>query len=106
MINDIDQSDFVVIMGDFNAKVGDDWENSGGALGKFGVDGNYSGGRLIQYANVNDLVVTNTCFSQVINSRLWTWESPDGRTHNMVDHYISQKKMEKQCSQLASISKR
>ena len=49
MINDIDQSDFVVIMGDFNAKVGDDWENSGGALGKFGVDGNYSGGRLIQY---------------------------------------------------------
>jgi len=39
-------------MGDFNAKVGDDWENSGGALGKYGVAGiNDSGERLIQYAN-------------------------------------------------------
>jgi len=37
-------------MGDFNAKVGDDWENAGGALGKFGINGlNDQGERKIAF---------------------------------------------------------
>ena len=78
---------FVILMGDFNAKVECEWENAGGAIGKFGtVDVNDAGERLIQFANVNKLVITNTCFRQDKANRQWTWESPDGFTHNVIDH--------------------
>ena len=77
---------FVILMGDFNAKVGCDLENAGGSVGKFGIGDDYEAGeRLIQFANVNKLVITNTCFRQCKANRQWTWESPDGFTH-MIDH--------------------
>ena len=76
-------------MGDFNAKVGTDWENSGAALGRFGRgDANEAGERLIQFANANSLVITNTCFRQAKANRQWTWESPDGVTLNMIDYIL------------------
>jgi len=82
-------TEFFIIMTDFSAKVGADWANASGALGKFGVgDINPAGERLIQFANSNNLVVSNTCFKQVKPNRLWTWESPDGHTHSMIDHIL------------------
>jgi len=37
--------------------------NAGGAIGKFGIgDVNEAGERLIQFANLNKLVITNTYF--------------------------------------------
>ena len=75
------------LMGDFIAKVGCEWENAGGAIGKFGIgDVNEAGERLIQFANVNKLVITNMCFRQA--KAKWTCESPDGFTHNMLDHTL------------------
>jgi len=66
-------TEFFIILVDFNAKVGADWANASGALGKFGVsDINPAGERLIQFANSNNLVVSNTCFKQVKSNRLWT----------------------------------
>jgi len=44
-------------MGDFNAKVGADWANAGGSIGKFGIgNGSDAGDRLIQFANANKLL--------------------------------------------------
>jgi len=80
---------FLVVMGNYNAKVGTDWDNAGGALGKFGTgDLNKAGERLIQFVNANRFEIANTCFKQVKASRLWTWESPGGRTRNMIDHIL------------------
>ena len=82
-------------MGDFNAKVGCEWENANGAIGKFGIgDVNAAGERLIQFANVNKLVITNTCFRQGKLNRQWTWESPDEFTHNMIDHILINNKLD------------
>ena len=76
-------------MGDFNAKMGTDRENACGALGRFGRgDINVAGERLIQFANANCLVITNTCFRQAKANRQWTWESPDGVTLNMIDYIL------------------
>ena len=83
------------LMGDFIAKVGCEWENAGGAIGKFGIgDVNAAGERLIQFANVNKLVITNTCFKQGKLNRQWTWESPDEFTHNMIDHILINNKLD------------
>ena len=78
-------------MGDFNVKLETDWENAGGAIGRFSIGYiNEAGEQLIHFANANRLLVTNTCFGQVKMNRKWTWESrsPDGFTHNMIDHIL------------------
>ena len=73
------------------------WEltgiNAGGAIVRFSIgDINEAGEQLIQFANANRLLVTNTCFGQVKMNRKWTWESPDGFTHNMIDHILISRK--------------
>ena len=66
-VNEQKDGAFLILMGDFNAKLGTDWENAGGAIGRFIIgDINEAGEQtLIQFANANRLLVTNTCFRQV-----------------------------------------
>ena len=65
IIDEQDNNAFLVIMGDFNAKVGTDWTNAGRAIGCFGNGTlNEAGEPLIQLTNVNYLLLTNTCFKQ------------------------------------------
>ena len=87
-----DNNAFLFIKGDFNAKVGTDWMNAGRATGRFGNGTlNETGEQLIQFTNVNDLLLTSTCFKQAKDNRIWTWESPDGRTHNTIDYILIKK---------------
>jgi len=89
MLNDHKDNESAIVMGDFNAKVGADSDNSGGALGRFGRgDANEAGEHLIQFANANSLVITNICFRQAKANRQWIWESPDGVTLNMIDYIL------------------
>ena len=84
-MNQIKSQDTVVCMGDWNAKIGtnrDGWEE---VVGKFGLrERNDRGDRLLQFAKLNNLYITNTKFKHK-PSRKWTWESPDGNTKNMID---------------------
>jgi len=41
---------------------------------------------IMHYAN--NLLITNTFFRQAKTNRQWTWESPDGLTHNMIDYIL------------------
>ena len=60
-----EQKDGAFLMGDFNAKLETDWENAGGAIGRFSIGYiNEAGEQLIQFANANRLLETNTCFGQ------------------------------------------
>jgi len=77
---------FLIAMSDFNAEVGLDHVSAGDAIGKFGV--NIPVESLIQFANTNKLLVTNTCFKQSKTNRQWTWESTDGHTRNMIDYIL------------------
>ncbi len=46
--------------------------------------------RLLECASYNDLFLTNT-FGPHKPSRRWTWHSPNGKTHNQIDHIMVKK---------------
>ncbi|XP_071582157.1 uncharacterized protein [Temnothorax nylanderi] len=83
----------VVIIGDFNAKVGKVEEahlrSTGGTFG-LGVR-NERGERLIQFAVENDLAIMNTMF-QHHPRRLSTWISPNKEYRNQIDYMIIKKR--------------
>ena len=80
----ISSQDLNIVMGDFN--VGKDWKTWRGALGKHGYgEENERGERLLNFCLNNNLQIMNTAFFQRKANRKWTWESPDGRTKNMID---------------------
>src|SRR5664279_4512148 len=62
-------------------------------MGPFGLGcANERGEQLTHFCNMNNLIIANTCFQQRKVNRLWTWESPDGVTHNQIDFIIVNRK--------------
>ncbi|XP_023946281.2 LINE-1 reverse transcriptase homolog [Bicyclus anynana] len=75
----------IMVIGDFNAKIGKPKCNESLIMGKFGYGvRNSRGERLVQYALEYKLSIMNTYFNKK-NSRKWTWISPDGKTKNELD---------------------
>ena len=69
--------DVLFIIGDWNAKVGN--QETSGVTGKFGLGvWNEAGQRLIEFCQENALVIANTLCQQH-KRRLYTWTSPDGQ---------------------------
>jgi endonuclease/exonuclease/phosphatase family metal-dependent hydrolase len=82
--------ELTLVIGDFNAKVGN--TETPGVTGKFGLgDKNERGKKLVEWAEVNNMMVRNTLF-QHHPRRLWTWESPGNRTRNQIDYIIIYKR--------------
>ncbi|CAG5117437.1 unnamed protein product [Candidula unifasciata] len=92
-LNKIDQNDIIIIMGDFNAKVGTGRdENERHVLGKFGLGNrNETGEKLIEFCIENELTIANTLYKQHPR-RLFTWTSPDGVTKNQIDYILIQRR--------------
>ena len=81
-----------MVNGDFNAKVGKDRRGYEDALGTEGIsDRNDNGNRLLECCINNELVVMGTQFQHKDIHKL-TWKSPDGRTRNMIDHTLVNRK--------------
>ena len=80
------KKDVLFIIGDWNAKVGN--QETPGVTGKFslGVQ-NEAGQRLIEFCQENTLVIANTLFQQH-KRRLYTWTSPDGQHWNQIDYIL------------------
>ncbi|XP_072048553.1 craniofacial development protein 2-like [Amphiura filiformis] len=92
-INEAPSQDMLIVMGDFNSKVGKDWEPWNGILGKYGCgERNQRGEKLLNFCATNNLCISNTKFNQSKFSREWTWESPDGTTRNKIDFILIQQK--------------
>jgi len=71
------QKDVLYIIGDWNAKVGN--QEIPGVMGKLGLGvQNEARQRLIEFCQENALVVANTLF-QKHKRKLYTWTSPDGQ---------------------------
>ena len=82
--------EILIIMGDFNAKVGN--EKHEDIVGNFGLgERNERGERLIEWAQVHDMVIGNTWFAQHPR-RLWTWQSPGDRVRNQIDYILISKR--------------
>jgi len=77
-----------ILLGDFNAKVGR--ENIfKPTIGQESLhqDSNDNGVRLFNFATSKNLVVKSTMFPHR-NIHKYTWTSPDGKTHNQIDHVL------------------
>ena len=79
-----------IVMGDFNAKIGvRNTNDKMKCTGPFGTGNrNERGERLLDFAEQNNLVVTNSLFLKAAN-RYWTWEAPGGVTKNQIDFILS-----------------
>ena len=85
------KKDALLIIGDWNAKVGS--QETPGVTGKFGLGvQNEAGQRLIEFCQENALVIANTLFQQH-KRRLYTLTSPDDQHQSLTD-YSLQPKME------------
>jgi hypothetical protein len=77
-----------ILLGDFNAKVG----RKGILKPTVGNESlheisNDNGVRLVNFATSENLRVKSTMFSHS-NIHKYTWTSPDGKTHNQIDHIL------------------
>ena len=71
------KNDVLIIIGDWNAKVGS--QETPGVTGKFGLGiRNEAGQRLIEFCQESTLVIANTLFQQH-KRRFYTWTSLDGQ---------------------------
>ena len=77
-----------ILLGDFNAKVGR--ENIfKPTIGNESLhqDSNDNGVRIVNFATSKNLVVKRTMFPHR-NIHKYIWTSPDGQTHNQIDHIL------------------
>ena len=91
-LDDTPATDFLVLLDDFNAKIGEGMDDGEEAtIGRFGLGSqNERGEHLISFATDNELTVCNTLFEQH-KRQLYTWTSPDGKTRNQIDYILIRK---------------
>ena len=91
-LNAVPRRDLLVILGDFNTKIGSNFDIWGRTLGRHGVgEENESGTLLLQFCKNNNLTISNTQFIQK-KCRKVTWRSPDDETENLIDYVITRDK--------------
>ena len=88
-IKEAPKKDILIVMGDWNAKVGEDaYDQWAGASGRFGIgETNERGIRLLEFASSHKLTLANTLFPHK-TSRKTTWHSPDNKTHSQIDYIL------------------
>ena len=92
VLSETDKKDFLILTGDWNAKIGSDNKDWKSVMGRYGYgDRNERGERLLEFATVHNLYVCNTRFEQK-PERKWTWASPDGIHKNMIDLILIQQR--------------
>ena len=85
-IDSIPKGDIMILMGDFNAKIGERGKTR--SVGGHGLGNrNDAGDRLTEFCDGNDIKIMNTWFKQP-KRRLYTWTSPDGIHRNQIDYIM------------------
>ena len=88
IMNRIPHRDLIVVAGDWNARTGPCDHTTRHLMGRYGLGARcYNGDRLLQFAERNHLVVTNTRF-QHKRKHLITWYSIDGRATSQIDYIL------------------
>jgi endonuclease/exonuclease/phosphatase family metal-dependent hydrolase len=82
-----------ILIGDFNAKVGrDDIFKLTIVNESLHIISNDNGIRVVNFATSKNPTVKSTMFPHH-NTHKYTWTSPDGKTHNQIDHFLVNKRM-------------
>ena len=98
--DNLPRGDVNIIMGDANAKVGEDNKGYEFIMGQNGLgEMNDNGERFANFCSFNSLVIGGTVFP---NKRIHkaTWVSPDGFTENQIDHFCISKRFRRSLEDL------
>ena len=88
IIESIPKTDKLVLLGDFNARVGDDYSTWSPVLGKFGKGQQNSNGELLTCLCAEfELAITNTYFMQPDN-HYYSWTHPRSKRSHLLDYII------------------
>lgn len=89
-VDKVSSYDLLVVMGDWNAKIGAAAELP--VVGKYGLGKrNEAGDRMVEFCEANRLMISNTMFQQH-SRRLYTWTAPNKLYKNQIDYIcISQR---------------
>lgn len=88
----IPRHDKLIVLGDFNARVGRDFETWPGILGKEGIGScNANGLLLLGLCTEFELILTNTLFRQK-NSFKTTWMHPRSKHWHLIDYILTRTK--------------
>lgn len=87
-LQSVHHGDKLILLGDFNARVGRDHEIWPDVLGKHGIGkANENGIRLLTLCSEHQLIITNTCF-QLKKKYKTTWKHPRSGHWHQLDHVI------------------
>ena len=82
---------YTIVMGDFNAKIGMRKQGENSIVGPYGIgERNERGDRLVEFAASRKLYIGNSKYKKR-DSRKWTWKSPDGSVKNEIDFIMTNK---------------
>jgi len=89
VFNDFPKYHMKILLGDFNAKMGRENifkpTNGNESLHQ---DSNDNGIRTVNIATSKNLVIINSMMFPDQNIHKYTWTSPDGKTHNQIEHIL------------------
>ena len=92
VIQSTPRTDKLIILGDFNARVGTDNQTWEGIIGKNGMGkANSNGLRLLELCTVHGLLITNTIF-QLPKQKKSTWMHPRSKHWHLIDYIIVRQK--------------
>lgn len=82
----IPKNDIIILMGDFNARVGSNNNGVEEVMGREGIDNrNENGELMVELCGMYNLKIGGTMFTHKRCHKV-TWTSPDGNTESQIDH--------------------
>ncbi|XP_065571529.1 uncharacterized protein LOC136034323 [Artemia franciscana] len=92
VLKDIPRHDVLCLLGDLNAKIGNDYTFCPEVHEKHGIgEQNDNGELLIDFSLLHDLVIGGSLFPHP-DIHKYSWTSPDGRIRNQIDHCLINRK--------------
>ena len=89
VIKEVPAANKLLLLGDFNARVGTDYESWDGVLGHHGVGNeNTNGTMLLSLCTRHQLTITNTLFNQE-EQFITTWMHPGSKRWHLIDYAIT-----------------